>query len=488
MTKTRPRTGSLWRPFLLLIPLAIVLAVVCFVYVRLHVGTYTVQTAIELEDRPYTAADVTFTTPGVLELVSVEREPNSIPRVTFRALSDGQTDARITGANGWEENWSFEVKNGAITRGKMTFSGWEIIQASMIVFLVATVCLFGHVFRRLFRSARFGFEMISSGGGLLFCLFQVTLLVVLAMRGSLRSLEDLLFTLASAADYFAGAALIPGSIIALLVALSNIALIRHEGLRPVNLLGIGASIAWFAMMFVWLESSYYIFTSIRSFIVADIIETLFGIALAFGECLFISTAVCGWLAARHVPKHGADYLVILGCGLRPDGTPCPLLAGRVDRAFTFDEARVAAGDAPATFVPSGGQGPDEVVSEAQSMGTYLEGKGVDAQRIVLENRSETTTENMAFSREVIEKHAGRDVSELSVVFSTTNYHVLRGYTCAAEAGMTVEGIGSKTRAYFWPNAALREFVGLLAAQFGSILQTYLLISAGYVIAELAILL
>ncbi len=67
------------------------------------------------------------------------------------------------------------------------------------------------------------------------------------------------------------------------------------------------------------------------------------------------------------PAGAMDYLVVLGCGIRKDGTPSPLLAGRVDRAREFDAACVKAGGAPATFVPSGGQGPDEVISEAQSM-------------------------------------------------------------------------------------------------------------------------
>ena len=116
------------------------------------------------------------------------------------------------------------------------------------------------------------------------------------------------------------------------------------------------------------------------------------------------------------------------------------------------------------------------------MGAYLEGKGVAPERIVLEDRSTTTRENMAFSREVIEHHAGRSADELSIGFSTTNYHVFRGYVCAHQAGMAVEGVGSKTKYYFWPNAFLREFVGLLAARWKNILQTFLLLSAIYLMA------
>jgi uncharacterized SAM-binding protein YcdF (DUF218 family) len=108
---------------------------------------------------------------------------------------------------------------------------------------------------------------------------------------------------------------------------------------------------------------------------------------------------------------------------------------------------------------------------------------VPEERLALEDRSSTTRENMAFSREVIERHAGRDLSEVSVGFSTTNYHVFRGYVCAQQAGMRVEGMGSKTKAYFWPNAFLREFAGLLVTEWKGILQTYAIIAFIYLLAE-----
>ena len=140
------------------------------------------------------------------------------------------------------------------------------------------------------------------------------------------------------------------------------------------------------------------------------------------------------------------------------------------------------------LVPGGGQGPDEVISEAQSMRDYLVSQGVRPDRIVLEDRSATTNENMEFSRKVIEEHAGRDAGELLVGFSTTNYHVFRGYVCAHRAGMAVQGMGSRTRAYFWPNAFLREFAGLLASRWKGILVTYVAIGAVYASASYALIL
>ena len=120
------------------------------------------------------------------------------------------------------------------------------------------------------------------------------------------------------------------------------------------------------------------------------------------------------------------------------------------------------------------------------MATYIEGKGIDQARIVLEDQSTSTRENMALSRKAIESHAKRDAGEVSVAFSTTNYHVFRGYVCAHEANMYVEGMGAKTKSYFWPNAFLREFAGLLASQWKTILQTYLLTAIIYALASYAL--
>ncbi|MBQ4371691.1 MAG: hypothetical protein II803_04690, partial [Firmicutes bacterium] len=51
--------------------------------------------------------------------------------------------------------------------------------------------------------------------------------------------------------------------------------------------------------------------------------------------------------------------------------------------------------------------------------------------------------------------------DAKIAFSTTNYHVFRSGLCARRVKMRAQGMGAKTRWWFWPNAAVREFVGLL---------------------------
>ena len=465
-------TDGIWKRFLLLIPLALALALCSYLYARPKMSTYTAQTFYPYSEDELSASNVEFSDPGVAQVLSVETTPGS-EAIVFGPLANGHTYASIH-AGDRQETWSLEVHDGIITEHGVNFDGWEAVALSLYVFLGALALLFASCLVKLWRTSWYGYTMVACGGGFLFCLFQLLFFAAAGLLSNYPAFRYFLSDVSNIVSFFSASSIFVVVPLALLVSLSNISLIRHEGLRPVNLLGIAASVVWTLAYVLWV----FLNPAQPSFLM-ELLGKLIPLAIAYGECLLFSTIMCAFIASRHVPKRPMDYLVILGCGIRDDGTPCPLLAGRVDKALSFDQSRIALGDAPATFVPSGGQGDDEPISEAQSMGNYLEEKGVEHERIVLENRSTTTRENMAFSREVIERHAGRSTDELLVGFSTTNYHVFRGYVCAHEAGMAVEGMGAKTKYYFWPNAFLREFVGLLAARWQTVLLGFLLSSASY---------
>ena len=72
-----------------------------------------------------------------------------------------------------------------------------------------------------------------------------------------------------------------------------------------------------------------------------------------------------------------------------------------------------------------------------------------------------THENMAFSAEIIRETG----PEGKTAFATSNYHVFRSGMLAREAGLEAEGIGSRTKWWFWPNAFMRETAGLLAKRW-----------------------
>ena len=75
--------------------------------------------------------------------------------------------------------------------------------------------------------------------------------------------------------------------------------------------------------------------------------------------------------------------------------------------------------------------------------------------------------------------------EAKIAFSTTNFHVFRSGLFARRVKMRAVGMGAKTKWYFWPNAAVREFVGLLTEHRGK--QALLLSGIAVVYAVLTVL-
>ena len=179
--------------------------------------------------------------------------------------------------------------------------------------------------------------------------------------------------------------------------------------------------------------------------------------MAYLETVLIATIATAVKAARHEPAYDKDYMLILGCQLMPDGTLTPLLRSRADRALAFAEKQKEATGKDLVFVPTGGQGADEIQSEAAAMKTWLTAHGVPDEQIYMEDRSTNTHENMLYSKQIISQIR----PGAKIAFFTSDFHVFRAGLKARQVKMRAVGMGSPTRWYFWPNASVREFIGLL---------------------------
>lgn len=112
-----------------------------------------------------------------------------------------------------------------------------------------------------------------------------------------------------------------------------------------------------------------------------------------------------------------QIMVILGCQVQPWG-PSILLQDRLDEALDYLE------DHPdMTVVVSGAQGPDEPSTEAQAMYDYLVAHGVDGERILQEDRSHNTLQNLKYTKELLEAE-GYDVTADIMVVSN-GFHLTR---------------------------------------------------------------
>ncbi|MEK4699926.1 YdcF family protein [Solibacillus sp. FSL R7-0668] len=169
--------------------------------------------------------------------------------------------------------------------------------------------------------------------------------------------------------------------------------------------------------------------------------------------LFTASAIytCVYLATPFLFE--PQYIIVLGSGLIGDRVP-PLLASRLDKAVQqyrkYGER--------ALFITSGGQGSDELLSEAVAMKKYIIDKyDIAPEKIIVEDQSTTTYENMLFSKKMIDAH----VKNAKGIFVTNNFHVYRASIYAEKVGLKAVGVGSKTAMYYLPNAFMREFIGLL---------------------------
>lgn len=152
----------------------------------------------------------------------------------------------------------------------------------------------------------------------------------------------------------------------------------------------------------------------------------------------------------HVDKD-VDYIIVLGAKVRPNGNPSTVLKYRLDAAYDYLSAH------PDTrCIVSGGQGSNEPMPEADAMAQYLRERGIEENRILIENTSETTAENMAFSRDLIADPS----AEVGIV--TNNFHVYRALKIAHKTGIEhVYGIAAHSDTWYLPNNMFRETFGIL---------------------------
>lgn len=447
------------------VALMIILAAV---YVFLVGGHYTLHTGMFLGEKSQLKTEVTFSDESVVRLAD-SRIENEEWLLDVEALSPGKTTVNIQWTYGgdtqsWKYDLSVNMFGTLIERSpNMSFNGFGIVVYAILGILSVTQLMMLWLFVDYRKQGDFSYPMVACGGVGIYNLVVLAYLLYKFMNNVLGTVGQLIKLIVKTGELLLIGLTPIMLVLSVLLAVSNIWLMHHEGRRPVNTLGIIFSVVWFIGMAIMLGSPTWIaslnISSIYSYY--RIIWTMFIYIAAYFECMFLSTIVCTYLAVRYSPAADRDYIIILGCAIRKDGGLTPLLKGRVDSAVAFEKKQYAQTGKHAVFVPSGGQGADEVISEGEAMENYLLSIGIPQEQIAREDKSTDTFQNMKFSKEVIEKHSGTAIQNKKIAFATTNYHIFRGYILAKKNGFEAKGISAKTKPYFYPNAFLREFIGLL---------------------------
>lgn len=181
-----------------------------------------------------------------------------------------------------------------------------------------------------------------------------------------------------------------------------------------------------------------------------------GIAVPILLCLILFCVLEGMILSCFSAKGqpGADYVIVLGAQMKENG-PSDVLERRLKSAISYLEAN------PDTkVIVSGGKGQNEKVTEAQGMADYLIQAGIAEERILKEEASANTTQNLRFSGELLDK------KEDSVVVITNNFHVFRALHLAKKAGYeNVTAQAADAYPLMLPNNLLREFFGVIKDWF-----------------------
>jgi len=216
--------------------------------------------------------------------------------------------------------------------------------------------------------------------------------------------------------------------------------------------GFGSTFSWFwiavglgsilmSMAFRYLEENEIMIPSFWSYMmIAIFLVGISTFATIVGILLY---------HARQKAEQGMDYLLVLGAQIR--GTRITKsLKKRLDTAITYLNS-----NSRTLVIVSGGKGVGEMITEAEAMKQYLVVKGIESSRIIKEDKSINTNENILYSKLKIKENA-------SVAIVTNGFHIFRATSIAKKRGIAqVQGLAAPTDRLLSINYYVREVAGVM---------------------------
>ena len=169
-----------------------------------------------------------------------------------------------------------------------------------------------------------------------------------------------------------------------------------------------------------------------------------GFAAVFAVCMFL-----GIYGSVDSVDFNEDVLIVLGCGVR--GTvPTQPLEARLEKAVEYEKK-----NPDALIVVTGGQGPQEDITEAECMERYLVDKGIDGSKIIKEDKSTSTGENFRYTKSMLDSMLGN----YSTAIITNDFHIFRAKQLASVNGIEAASFHANTP---WYNAVMMYLREILA--------------------------
>ena len=427
---------------------------------------------------------------GMVDIVSWENR-DKYAEIKLRSVNPGRVFIMIKGER-CQTLLIFHVhKNGVITADRFfgDCTGSNAVITAILIYLIALGIYFFFKFRESMKESLYKYDNILYIGLISFDIYLIYSQICALVNKN--GINGALMTSVSAAQSIVMFTAPVVFIATILVTVSNIQLIRKEGRTWRNMLGlilgVILGIGCLLPYFIWLWMFY-----------TDVIDTHYerGFGRFFEmflentvssyvfylECILLGTIIIAVKAAKHIPAFDKDYIIIHGCQIRKDGTLTKLLQSRADRAIEFAKLQKEATGKDIIFVPSGGKGNDEIISEGEAIKRYLLENGISEDKIIKEDDSTSTEENVKLAMDKMRDNFGSD--GYKAAFATTNYHVFRTGMLADKMGLKAEGIGSRTKAYFWINAFVREFIATVVKEKKTHIKVALILLAVNIISVL----
>lgn len=165
------------------------------------------------------------------------------------------------------------------------------------------------------------------------------------------------------------------------------------------------------------------------------IITIGGIILIVGINLFVMAVTSGRILSKEEAeqKDDIDCILVLGAGVKPDGTPSLMLGDRLDKALELYEAGVS------DRIIVSGDHRSQYYDEVNTMKNYLIEQGVPSECIFMDHAGLSTYDSMYRAVHVF--------GVKTAVIVTQKYHMYRALYDADSMGIDAYGVCAKEIRY-----------------------------------------
>jgi len=230
----------------------------------------------------------------------------------------------------------------------------------------------------------------------------------------------------------------------------NIILSVISFLYGISILNVNSGTLFYLIWF--LISAFFIIIDLliyfKVFEKYKVFKKIFIWVCSIGICIFLVILSLIISKMNVKPVKNLDYIIVLGAQVKESG-PSVVLRYRLDRAVSY----LKENDNTLVIV-SGGKGINEPATEASVMKEYLVNNGINEERIIIEDKSNTTKENLINSKKIT-----RDNKSIGIV--TNNFHMYRALLIGKKYKVKAVGIPSKSTSYYLPNNLLREVIAFI---------------------------